>query len=122
MWRIFDTTTSLTASASTYATLLAALQAMASGVVSVTTASGGIISTSANGHSVTFDRVTSGNSQMDYAANAGELRDLYQNSKAALISAGDASPTDTEIFDEMMDRLQSIREYGPSQFIDLRNA
>ena len=119
MWRIYDLTTSLTAAASTYTTLLAALQAMGGGTFSITS-SGQIQSVSANGHTVTFGQTTSGASTTDYAENAAYLRDLYVWSKAALVSAGDASPTDAEIFDEMMHRLEPCVEYAVGSYQNLR--
>ena len=119
LWRIYDLTTTLTGSATTYATLLAAVQAVSSSQFSFSS-TGTITAVSANGHSVSFGHSSSGSSPESYAENAAGLRDLYETSKANLISAGDPTPTDAEIFDEMMDTLQSVRSLQLTSMQTLR--
>jgi hypothetical protein len=48
-------------------------------------------------------------SQEEIFSLAQEYREVYTEARAALVAAGDASPTDAEIFAEMManDRLQA---------------
>ena len=124
LYRVFDLTTTLTAAATTYATLIAALQALTAANFSVT-ASGTIVSTSANGHSVTFSQATaSGSNPQDYSQFAAAARDLYTSARSALISAGIAAPTDLQVWTEMMDRpeLQRITELGPSSMSTLRDS
>lgn len=55
-----------------------------------------------------------------YAGIAGEFRDLYELSKTVLINSGIASPSDLQIWQEMMSRLTPVRELGPSDFSAIR--
>jgi hypothetical protein len=107
MYRVYDLTTSLTATATTYATLIVALQAIGASNFSVST-TGQVVATSANGRSVQFGNL-GGASPTDFAESAGDLRDLYVQSRADLVTSGIASPTDAQIFTEMMDRLRAIK-------------
>lgn len=74
--------------------------------------------TSANGHAVQYS--TSGPSAGDLVEFAGEAEDLYDTATAALVASGTASPTDSQIYTEMMDRLQPVSEYS-SDFTLLRS-
>ena len=107
MYRVYDLTTSLTGTATTYATLLIAIQAITAANFSVST-TGQITMTSANGRTVEFGS-SGGATPVDFAESAGDLRDLYVDSKAALITSGIAAPTDAQIFTEMMDRLRAVK-------------
>lgn len=121
LWRIYDLTTTLTATATTYATLLAAVQAVGAANFTITS-TGTITAVAGNGKSVTLGAAASGATPVDYAEAAAALRDLYQDSRAAIISSGIASPTDAQIFTEMKFRLQPVTELAPSNFAALRCA
>jgi len=113
---IEDNTTSLDATATTYATLLAALKAMTAAAASVTQV-GNIKNTGADGAFVEFF----GASEYDpgpqgQRAVAGRIRQTYRDCIAILDSAGNPTPTDREIFDEMRDRLTPVREIAPTDF------
>lgn len=123
MFLIYDQTTTLTGAATTYATLLIALQAMTSGSGSfAVTANGQLVSVSGNGHSATFSQSSDGATPADFSENAGFLRKLYVESKAALISAGTPAPTDLQIWDEMYFRIAPVSSYGPVEMSNLRMA
>lgn len=89
----------------TYATLLAALEAEAFATIDIVKR-GSIASTSAGDRSTSFS--SSGDSQGDFAELGADMLDLYEASKAALIAGGIPTPNDTQIFTEMLDRLQPV--------------
>lgn len=82
-----------------------------------------IRSTSGAGHSVEFaDPGSSGNpSASDAMAMWSEFIDLYSYSQAALVASGNASPTEGEIVEEMLDRIQAIRSFA-DDFSEIREA
>lgn len=94
---------------SQFATLLAAIESTAFASVEGGR-NGTIAATSANGNSVQFAIGGQNLSGEDYAALGGEMLDLYEAASDGLIAAGFTTPTDAQIFDEMKDRLQPIRE------------
>ncbi len=125
MYRVFDLTTSLTPAATQYATLIAALQALTLVTTSLSpaTTSGIVTGVSANGHSVTYAETGQYSTTADdFSGNSAFMRDVYTESRLALISAGIAAPTDPQIFDEMMFRISPATEIGPSCFSGLRCA
>ena len=94
-----------------YSTLLSAIQALAfAGVSSVR--AGTISATSGNGHSVQFAGAKDASNAEDYAALGGEMLDIYDASNAALIASGVATPTDAQIYTEMLDRLQTVTSFS----------
>lgn len=87
--------------------LLDALQGLPSAVAGA----GAVKSTAGAGHSVEFFGPSDGAvSPSDAASLYSDLLDLYDRARAALISAGVAEPTDELVYEEMMDRLQAVRE------------
>lgn len=94
----------------TFATLAAALQDAAFSSLEGVKA-GSISATSANGHSVQFASTQDNAGPEDYAALGGEMLDLYDIASAALVSAGYATPTDAQIYAEMLDRLQPVTSF-----------
>ena len=102
----------------THATLLVSLQAQAFASVDGVK-SGTISSTSANGHAVAFETGNDQETPGDFAALGGEMLDHYDASNAALIASGIPTPTDLQIYTEMLDRLQSVRSYT-KDYSDLR--
>lgn len=106
--RIYSQTTA--GGGTTYATLSAGLEAYS--FAALDSVKGGTIAgTAARDHSVSFSNRDNGATPEDIAAMCGEMLDIYDASRAALVAAGDASPSDEEIKDEMMDRLQAVTEY-----------
>jgi len=97
----------------TYATLILALQARAFLLADLVGA-GAVASTSAGDRSTSFSSSDHGNTPEDMAQLGGEMLDLYDVSRAALVTSGISSPTDAQIFTEMMDRLVAIRELTSS--------
>lgn len=77
-----------------------------------------LVSTSGNGHSSTYE-IPKDLSATDVVGMISQLIDRYEEAKAKLIEDGTASPTDTQIFDEMMAKLHPIRSVA-SDFRDLR--
>jgi hypothetical protein len=88
--------------------LEAVLKSAAQSRLSQTESGKVLVGTAANGHSVTYALPSNGNSLTP--ASAAEmisyLLDLYDAAKAAL----GGTPTDTQIFNEMMARLVPARE------------
>ena len=102
----------------TYATLLIALNADA--VTKLAAIDSGTVSmTSGDGHTVQFASPMDTFSPEDAAEQISELMDLYDGSKSALISSGIASPTDLQIYTEMLDRIQAVHEFA-ANYIGLR--
>lgn len=66
---------------------------------------------SGNGQDVEFTLVEGGISPADCLSAASRLIDLYEESRAALVSSGVSSPTDSQILAEMLHRLQPVRSY-----------
>src|SRR5687768_7146750 len=103
-----DPNTQLSGGASGYGSFLQALEAEAFSAIDCIKR-GAIASTQAGDRSTTFS--SSGETQGDFAEVAGEMLDLYDVSKAALVAGGIAEPSDSEILTEMLDRLQPITEF-----------
>ena len=79
-----------------------------------------IIATGAAGRTVQFMLPSSGGlTPVEIGELVSDLFDLFDSSKAALISAEIASPTDAQIFAEMKARLQPVTE-SRSDFMGLR--
>lgn len=80
-----------------------------------------VTSHAGNGHATTLDNSGIGG-MTPVAANelCAELYNLYNRCKAALITLGTASPTDKQIFDEMMFRLGEPCESVTNDFTNLR--
>lgn len=94
---------------SPYVTLLSALKAELQ--TRLDAVSGGtIVSTGANGHTTTLGPSDRNLNPEDWAETISELLDLYDRSSSVLVSSGIASPTDAQIYAEMMNRLQTVRE------------
>ena len=71
-----------------------------------------IIATGAAGRTVQFMLPSSGGlAPVEIGELVSDLFDLFDSSKAALISADIASPTDAQIFAEMKARLQPVTEF-----------
>lgn len=70
-----------------------------------------ITGSSAAGRTVSFQVPPAGRglTQLEVAEIISELLDLYDETRAALVAYGTASPTDAQIYAEMMDRLQQRR-------------
>lgn len=80
-------------------------------------AGGQIASVSGNGLSTTF--ASSGMSPVDAQQLLNVLDDLYVEAKADLVTQGTASPTDTQIRDEML-RLLYGRKRQTADFSNIR--
>lgn len=85
--------------------LLDGLASLPSSVAGV----GAVRSSSGNGHAVEFFGANEGAvSLSDSASLYSELLDIYDQARAALISSGIATPSDSQIYEEMMDRLRNV--------------
>lgn len=103
------------------ATFLGRLESEADDAVTALSASGSIKSTSGNNKSVEFfGPGDTGLSSTELGNLTGEMLRLYSLSRSALVSSGVASPTDAEIYAEMLYRLDPVTEIGPSTFVTLR--
>lgn len=72
---------------------------------------GAVKSTSGAGHSVEFWGSRDGAlSVQDAAGFYSNLLDLYDASSSALVSSGVTTPTEAQIYAEMMDRLRGVTE------------
>lgn len=124
--KIEDSTTTLLGSSSTYANLITALRAFTAAQYTLT-ASGEIKSTSANGHEVTFaDSSVEGSRANDYRQGAAKIRDIYRDSRLALISSAEitsneaASTADPKIFAEMRFRIgKGVKEVNVGTYASL---
>lgn len=67
-------------------------------------------SVSANGHSQSMSVGDQTTTLVDLAEGAEALLTCYDDSRAALVAAGTASPTDAAIYTEMLFRLQPITQ------------
>lgn len=102
------------ASKTLQAYLLDAIAALPSSVAGI----GAVRATAGNGHTVEFFGSNEGAvSLADAAALYSELLDLYDEASTALVSAGTTSPTDDQVYGEMMDRLRRIT----TEYADFRN-
>ena len=102
-----------------YATLTLALQTEA--FPRLDSISGGLVSsTTARDRSVAFSNSDHGATTEDFAALSGDMLDLYDASRAALVAAGVSSPTDVQIYTEMLDRLQTVRQTTNDYSISIR--
>lgn len=70
-----------------------------------------LVATSANGHSHNWQIPSEFNTQ-DAADLVSEILDRYDEAVAKLIADGTDSPTDQQIYDEIMDKLQAVRSYA----------
>lgn len=77
-----------------------------------------LIATSGNGHSSTF-QIPSDFTPSDAADLVSEILDRYDESKVKLIADGNATPTDEQIFGEIMDKLHAVKSLG-NDFSNLR--
>jgi len=107
-----DNTTTLTAGATLYATLLDALKAQTAASVGVSQI-GTIIRTGADGAFTEFAQA----SEYDQGPQGRTtewaiIRRTYRSASERLINAGTPSPTDPEIFAEMRFLLTPVREFG----------
>ena len=92
--------------ATNVATLLGRLEAESDARITATQSGGTITGTSANGHSVSFAGPDSGGTSFgEMAAFCAEMIRRHDEAKAALIAAGTASPTDAQIYAEMLAQL-----------------
>lgn len=102
-------------------TLLARLESQADSAVTALSASGSIKSTAGNGKSVEFfGPGDTGLSPTELGSLTGEMLRLYTMSRSALVTSGVAVPTDLEVYNEMLSRLDPVTELGPSTFTTLR--
>lgn len=100
-------------------TLLVKLQALAASAVTALAAGGSIKSFSGNGKSGEyFGPSESGISPTQLGELTGEMLRLYADSATAL----GGTPTDEEIYAEMLSRLDAVVEIGPSVMTNLRCA
>ena len=98
--------TTLTPTASTYATLSAALEGKNADAVAAVS-SGQIVSAAGNGKSTTWATGVDGSSASDWSEAWGEFLDTYDLAVEALDAAEDGTD-DADIFAEMLDRLQPV--------------
>lgn len=96
-------------------TLLAILKTLADARIEATQKGKVIISTAGNGHTTSF-QIPSDFSPSDAADLIGELVDRYYEARDKLIADGTASPTDTQIHDEMLAKLRPIRTLARDYF------
>ena len=96
-------------------TLLAYLNTLNGSAVTASGSAGGSISSvSANGRTTTLAAASQFTlAGQDIAELCGEMLDLYDSSRAALVAAGDASPTDAEIYAQMLSDLHPAYQYSP---------
>lgn len=92
-----------------FATLLAAIEAAHFANVEARR-NGTPSAITSNGSSVQYDVGSQASTINDQIEIGSEILDLYEAASDGLIAAGVATPTDLQIFDEMKDRLQPIRE------------
>lgn len=92
-------------------TVLALLQSAASSRVSASEKGKVITATAGNGHSVTFE-VPADFNTTDAVELIGELVDRYYEATAQLSTDGNDSPTDTQIVDEILDKLRAVTSLG----------
>lgn len=93
----------------TYATLVLSLTAAANAALDAV--KGGTLSNvSGNGHSIAWATGGSSADASDFAEGISRLLELYDSSRADLVTSGVASPTDAQIYAEMKDRLVPVRE------------
>lgn len=99
----------------TYATLLAALNAGNDSAASVSSAgTGTVVEVSANGRTTRLQSPTEFSTTSQESARAwADLLDRYDSSKAALIAAGTAAPTDAQIYAQMLAELVPAYESTP---------
>ena len=93
----------------TYATLSAGLLAVGTAKINATS-SGEIMVTAGNGHSITFSSGESEFTPGNFASGISKLLDDYDSARADLVSSGVTTPTDAQIYAEMMARLVPVRE------------
>lgn len=94
-------------------TLLGRLEAESDARVGATQSGGTITGTSANGHSVQFAGPDSGGTSFgEMAALCAEMIRRYTEANAALIAAGTATPTDAQIYAEMLAQLVACVEFS----------
>lgn len=103
-----------------YATLLVAIKTKRN-EWNAAIKSGTPASISANGHALGLRTDKDSLSPEDLAGFGGELRDLYDTASAAVVASGIASPTDAQIYAEMIDRLQPVTSFT-SDYSTLRCA
>lgn len=102
------------------ATLLGRLEAESDKRVEATMSGGTLVGTSANGHSAAFARPTEGGTSFgEMAALCAEMIRRHDEARQALIDAGTASPTDAQIYAEMLAQLIAVTDYG-SDYTSLR--
>jgi hypothetical protein len=104
--------------AGTYATLEAALLAVATSSLSAVT-SGQIQSTAGNGHSTTFFSGADSYTAQDFTESISELMDLRETVFSQRTDAGE-SVTDSAIYAEMLARLQPVTEVQ-ADFTNIRS-
>lgn len=71
-----------------------------------------ITGSSVNGHSVTWQPLLS-YSPVDARRLIGALRDRYDTARAALVAAGTAEPTDSEVMVGMLAQIPVVRSLRP---------
>lgn len=99
-------------------TLLETLQAAHSALVELSTT--GRITTGVSGGGISKSFATDRDySPASLEAMHSELLDLYDTASAALVSGGTASPSDAQIYGEMMWRLEPVLEVE-SDYTSLR--
>lgn len=105
-----------------YTTLILALQTVA--FASLDAVKGGTVaSTTKNGHAVSFSNRDNGGTPDDYAALGGEMLELYDSARADLVASGITSPTDLQIYTEMLFRLRPVtsfrKDYSTMRFAEV---
>ena len=99
----------------THATLTIALNSANDAAMAVAGASSGsVLSASANGRSTTLASPSAYSiSSQDIAELCGDMLDRYDSARAALVTAGDSSPTDAEIYAQMLAELHAAFQSTP---------
>lgn len=77
-----------------------------------------LIATAGNGHSASYS-IPEDFTTTDALELISDIRDRYEEAKAALIEDGTANPTDQQIHDEILDKLQRVDQYA-GDFSNLR--
>jgi hypothetical protein len=93
-------------------TLLSVLMASAQSRIDATQSGKVLVASSVNGHSHTW-QIPSDFSPQDAAEMVSEILDRYDEAKAKLVADGTTSPTDQQIYDELMDKLQPVKSISP---------
>lgn len=96
-------------------TILALLQTLADARIEGAQKGKVLVGTAGNGHQSTF-QIPSDFTPSDAIDLVSEILDRYDEARTKLIADGTASPTDTQIHDEIMAKLRPVRSIARDYF------